>query len=235
MNGSTLKEKTVNEQHEASKTAKIKNFFSWKWFYLIRKSKITKSIRSSFFPSSRKSRTNEWRRFNSSAHIGTHSMRTGCSSALIAKLLTAFAGHCWATLISFHPEIAFRALFESGSFDEIDKILIVFVECIADFIFGAGHSVVINAFAFEAIMLRAGRAPIIIKFFIKLENSCTASSWAPSGWCIVLLYKFIEAEFLIFFLQIWIWILENISNVQNSTASLHRTDNLRISSFYLGL
>ena len=89
-------------------------------------------------------------------------MRAGGPSAIIAKLLAAFTGHGRAAVASLYPKLAFGALFIPGSLDKLDEIFIIFVETVIDFVFGAGHAVVVLAFAPQTIMLRTGGALIVV-------------------------------------------------------------------------
>lgn len=101
-------------------------------------------------------------------------MRASGSSAVVTKLLSAFAGHGRTAIIPLHPKLAARTLLVLGSLHELDKVLIIFVKTIIDLIFSAGHSVMILAFASQAIVLIAGRTTIVIQL-LELED-CLASS-----------------------------------------------------------
>lgn len=160
-----------------------------------------------------------------SSWVAAHSMRASCSSAIIAKFLPAFAGHSRAAVISFHPKLAARTLFVLGSLHELDEVLIVFIKTIIDLILSTGHSVMVLTFASQAIVFSACRATIVIELF-EFKHSLASSCWAPCSWSIVLLYKFIEGEFLKFLLEISIDVTVDVANIEMLVATLHRTDHI---------
>ena len=89
-------------------------------------------------------------------------MGTSSSSTVITKLLATFAGHCRATVISFHPKLASWALLVFSSTHKFDKVLIVFVETVVYLILGTSHTIMILTLAPQTIMLFACGAAIII-------------------------------------------------------------------------
>lgn len=153
--------------------------------------------------SSRRARSWDWHRYRwYYSWIGTHAMRAGGSSAVIAKLLAALTGHGWAAVVSLYPKLALGALFVPCSLDKLDEIFIIFVETVIDLVLCAGHAVVVLAFAPQTIVFWAGGALIVVELLVETENCGAASCGTPGGWCMVHFYKFIEWKFLVFLLEI---------------------------------
>ena len=84
-------------------------------------------------------------RLRDESDFGAHSMGTCGSPTLIAKLLSAFAGHSRASVVSLDPVVAFGTLLELRSFHEVDEVLVVFVKGVVDFVLGTSHAVVVDA------------------------------------------------------------------------------------------
>lgn len=107
-------------------------------------------------------------------------MRAGGSSAIVTKLLSAFAGHGRTAVIPLHPKLAARTLLVLGSLHELDKVLVIFVETIIDLIFSTGHSVMVLAFASQTVVFVAGWTTIVIEL-LELEDCLATSCRAPCG------------------------------------------------------
>jgi hypothetical protein len=87
---------------------------------------------------------------------------TGSSSAIVAKLLSAFASHSGTPFVPFHPVVALRALLELGPFHKVYEVLVLLVESVAHAIFCAGHPVVISALAAKTVVFAASGAAIVV-------------------------------------------------------------------------
>lgn len=168
----------------------------------------------------------------SSSKIRTGSMRTSRSSTVVAELLTTFAGHSWASVLSFHPEFASGTLLVLGTLHIVDEILIVLIETIVDLVFGTSHTNVILTSAVQAIMLGTGRAAIVIQMLIKFVYRWASGSWAPSCAGSVSLNEFIERKLLELLLQVSINEAVDISNIEVFRAALHRARNFHFIRFY---
>ena len=161
-------------------------------------------------------------------------MRTGSSSTNIAELLSTLARHSRTSLNPFHPIVAFRALLVFGSSDKFNKIFISLIESIIDLVLRTSHAFMINAFAFQAVMLTASWASVVVKVLFDLENCCTACAWTPS--CRpIFFHKFVKAEFLKLFFQFRICVLLNITDFYNAAAFFKRAFDicLTIIDFWL--
>ena len=141
--------------------------------------------------------------------ISAASMRTGCSSTDIAKLLSTLASHSRTPFSSFDPIVALGALLVFGSFDKLDKVLVSLVEGIVDLVFCTAHSMMVQTLAFKAIVLYAGRTLIVIKLFVELEYRSAACSWTPSCGSIFF-HKFVEGELLKLLFHFWAGILIDV-------------------------
>lgn len=145
--------------------------------------------------------------------IVTHSMRAFSPSTIIAKLLSAFTSHRRASIWSLHPKIAVGTLLEFGSIDKLYKIFIILVKTIAYSILSAGHAIMKDTSAFQAIVFIASRTFIVVESLIKFEGCAASCSGTPSSWGVILLYELIEWEFLEFLLQISINELINVAHL----------------------
>jgi len=152
-------------------------------------------------------------------------MRTGGSSAIIAKLLAAFTGHGWAAVVSFYPKLAFGALFIPGSLYKLNEIFIIFVETVIDFVLCAGHAVVVLALAPQTIVLRTGGTLIVVELLVEAENCGAACCGTPGGWSMVHLYEFVEWKFLVFLLEIAIDVGVYVGCLQFMGTALHGAIN----------
>ena len=129
-------------------------------------------------------------------------MGTASPSTDIAELLPTFAAHGTATGTSLDPIIAFWTLFEFGSFDEIQELLVVFVEAIVDPVLSTGHPGVILASASQTVVFFASRASVVVESLVKLKNGSAASSWTPGDISSVHLNKLIKRELLVFIAEV---------------------------------
>lgn len=121
------------------------------------------------------------RRTRYASTVSAHTMRTGSTSTVIAELLTAFAGHSRAAIITLNPEFTSRTLLVLGSVDKLYEVFIIFVETVVDLVLCASHAVMVFTFATQAIVLAASRATIIVQFLLETEDSSAASSRTPSS------------------------------------------------------
>jgi hypothetical protein len=106
-------------------------------------------------------------------------MWAACPAAVVAKLLSALAGHGRASLVPFDPILALGALFELGALHKVDKLIVIWIVAVGNSIFGATHSFVIVASAGQAIVLLAGRAAVVFEHFVELKHSGAASCRTP--------------------------------------------------------
>lgn len=162
-------------------------------------------------------------------------MRTSCSSAVIAELLSTFAHHRTATLTSLNPVFAFGALFELRSFDKVYELLIVFIETFVHFVLRTAHSGMILASAFQTVVFMAVWATIIVQGFIEFKNCRASCCWAPRNASSVRLDVFVKSEFQIFFFEFSIDIGHNVACLHLLLAGLRRTPDIEIASLDLSL
>lgn len=142
-------------------------------------------------------------------------MRTGSPSTDITKLLSTFTSHSRTSLNPFHPVVAFGTLLVFSSSDKFDKIFISLVESIIDLVLRTSHTLVINAFALQAVVFTASWASVVVKVLFDLKHSCTACGWTPSCWPIFF-HKFVKTEFLELFFQFRICVLLNVTDFYNT-------------------
>ena len=120
------------------------------------------------------------------------------TTAHIAKLIFASAGHVIASLAFLHPEFAIWALFEFGSFHKEHEIF-VFLPQICDLlVFFAGHILMELALAPQTIIFLAGWAAVLSQSLVKLKDGITAWSGTPT--CIFHIFLNIIVESKIFIL-----------------------------------
>ena len=161
-------------------------------------------------------------------------MRASGPPAIIAKFLAALASHSRAAFCSFDPKVASGTLFVFSSFYECDKILIIFVKAIVYAVLGTGHTVVVFALAFKAVMVAASWAFVVVQSLVKLECSAATCGRAPGSWGVVLFDEFVKWKLLKLFLQIGISILIDVSNFKMPSATLHRTFDIELTCLYFG-
>lgn len=165
--------------------------------------------------------------------ICAHPVRAGCASAIVTKLLSAFASHSGATFIPFDPIVTVRALLELGPFHKVNEVFILLVECVTHAILRAGHSMVVNTLAAKTVVLAASWASVVIQSFVELKGSSASSRRTPS-YRAIFLDEFIEAELLEFFFEVWIRVLIDICDLDSEAASLHGAEDISLSCFDFG-
>jgi hypothetical protein len=106
-------------------------------------------------------------------------MRTGGSSAFIAKFLPTLASHGGAAVVPLHPKLASRTLLVLGSADEFDEVFIVFVEAVVDLVLSAAHARVVLALAPQAVVLLAGGTSVVVQLLLEREDCSTTGSGTP--------------------------------------------------------
>ena len=89
-------------------------------------------------------------------------MRTITSSTIITELMTTSAAHCATSFGSRYPKFAFRTLFVFCTLYEFFKFFIIFSVGIIDSILCAALSIMIIASTFQAIMVFACWALVIV-------------------------------------------------------------------------
>jgi hypothetical protein len=89
-------------------------------------------------------------------------MRAPNSTAIIAKLLATSASHGGTACIPLHPMLAFGTLLELGPLCKFNEGLVILIKTIIDSVLLAGHAYVVVASASQAVVLLAGRTPVVV-------------------------------------------------------------------------
>jgi len=76
--------------------------------------------------------------------------------------LPAFTTHSTTASASFYPVVTLRALLELRPFDKINEFLVIFIEAIIDPVFSASHTSMILTSTFQAIVLFACWASVVV-------------------------------------------------------------------------
>jgi hypothetical protein len=135
-------------------------------------------------------------------------MRAAHSSTLVTELLLTPTYHGWTSLITFHPELAIRALFELCAPCKIDKRLILRIQALISPILLAAHILVILAPALQAIILTTAFAVELRDIGIVLEDQLAIRCRAPARISSVSLNISIHLIAMVFFLQFRCKIIE---------------------------